>query len=73
MQVLPQPSNPSCGMSRCLDADSPLLVECAELLHGQALLSEGLQLPDPIKFSRQVADLMVRTLEPAQPGDSAET
>ena len=46
------------------DADSTLLRDCAELLHGQALLSEGLDLPNPLKFSRQVAELMVKTLQP---------
>lgn len=30
-----------------------------EILYGQALLTEGSNLPDPVKFSRQIADLMV--------------
>ena len=30
-----------------------------EILYGQALLTEGSVLPDPVKFSRQVADLML--------------
>ena len=45
------------------DVDNPSLVEYIELLHGQALLSEGLPLLDPVKFSRQVVDLMARTIE----------
>lgn len=31
----------------------------AEMLYSQALLNEGSTLPDPVKFSKQVADLMV--------------
>lgn len=46
-----------------VNADNPALVECIELLHGQALLSEGLPLHDPVKFSRQVVELMARTIE----------
>lgn len=38
----------------------PRLNDYIELLYGQALLSEGAQLPDPGKFSRLVADLMVK-------------
>ena len=34
----------------------------AELLYSQALLNEGSTLPDPFKFSRQVADLMVESM-----------
>lgn len=46
------------------DAKNTTLTDCAELLHGQALLSEGLDLPNPVKFSRQVTELMVKTLQP---------
>ncbi len=42
------------------DTSSPQIQEYAELLYGQALLAEGGQLPDPARFSRLVADLMVR-------------
>ncbi|MBC7466317.1 MAG: molecular chaperone HtpG [Bdellovibrio sp.] len=31
----------------------------ADILYSQALLTEGSTLPDPVKFSRQIADLMV--------------
>ena len=44
------------------DKDDPRLGEYAELLYGQALLSEGLQPPDPGAFSRKIADLMVKAL-----------
>lgn len=42
------------------DAGSPRVGEFAELLHGQALLAEGSVPPDPARFSRLVADLMVK-------------
>ncbi|WII70877.1 molecular chaperone HtpG [Bdellovibrio sp. 22V] len=35
----------------------------AEILYGQALLTEGSSLPDPVKFSQQVAELMVQAAE----------
>lgn len=41
------------------NAEDPALGDYAYLLYGQALLSEGGQLPDPAKFSRLVTDLMV--------------
>lgn len=43
------------------DEASSALGDLAELLYGQALLAEGGQLPDPGKFARLVADLMVKT------------
>ena len=58
--------NPSHAVLRKLqeiydrDSASPLLDEYAELLYGQALLAEGGQLHDPARFSRLVADLMVK-------------
>jgi molecular chaperone HtpG len=45
--------------------DDPLLRDYAELLFGQALLTEGSELPHPVQFSQHVAKLMVRALEPA--------
>ncbi len=36
-----------------------------EILYGQALLTEGSVLPDPVKFSRQVADLMIAASQKA--------
>ncbi len=42
------------------DPDSVRVGEYAKLLHGQALLTEGSPVPDPVEFSRLVADLMVR-------------
>ena len=41
------------------NGEDPLIGEYAELLFGQGLLTEGSELPDPVKFSRQVANLMV--------------
>ncbi len=40
--------------------EDPKLNDYAHLLHGQALLAEGSALPDPVDFSRRLADLMVR-------------
>ena len=44
------------------DPVDPRLADTAELLHGQALLAEGLQPPDPNAFSRKMADLIAKTL-----------
>ncbi len=38
----------------------------SEILFGQALLTEGSALPDPVKFSQQVANLMVQAAETAK-------
>ena len=43
--------------------EDPELAEFAQLLFGQALLTEGSELPDPVKFSQKVANLMVARLE----------
>lgn len=40
----------------------PEIAEYAQLLFGYALLAEGSELPDPARFNRSVADLMVKTL-----------
>lgn len=45
------------------DPDTPVVAEYAELLHGQAVLAEGGQLPDPAAFARRVAELMARAAE----------
>ena len=42
--------------------DDPLLDDYAQLLFGYGLLSEGAELPEPVKFNRAVADLMARGL-----------
>jgi len=42
------------------DPNDPRLGDYIDLLYGQALLAEGSQLPDPGRFSRLVADLMVQ-------------
>lgn len=44
---------------KMLDATPEQQAKWAEILFGQALLMEGTALPDPVKFSRQVADLMI--------------
>jgi molecular chaperone HtpG len=44
------------------DSADSRLADTAELLHGQALLAEGLQPPDPNAFSRKMADLITKTL-----------
>ncbi len=43
---------------RARKPDSPLLADAAELIYGEALLAEGLQLKNPAKFARAVAELM---------------
>jgi molecular chaperone HtpG len=44
------------------DRNDPSLGNYAELLLGYALLAEGSGLPDPVKFNRLVAELMVQAL-----------
>lgn len=38
-------------------------IKWADILFNQALLTEGSSLPDPVKFSRQIADLMVEVTQ----------
>lgn len=57
------PDHPVLGKLQVMfsdNAEDPRLAEYANLLHGQALLAEGSPLPDPVAFSKLVADLMVR-------------
>lgn len=42
--------------------DDPILAETAELLFAQALVAEGGEVPDPARFSRQLADMLTRAL-----------
>ncbi|WP_239310842.1 MULTISPECIES: molecular chaperone HtpG [unclassified Frankia] len=44
------------------EAESDVLTETAELLYGMALLAEGGELGDPSRFTRILADRLVRTL-----------
>ncbi len=44
------------------DPEDSRLTDTAELLHGQALLAEGLQPPDPNAFSRKMAELIAKSL-----------
>lgn len=45
------------------DAQDPKLADYAGLIYDQALLTEGSQIPDPLKFARQISELMVTTLQ----------
>jgi len=42
------------------DKDNPRLVDYCGLLYDQALLTEGSPIPDPLRFTRLVAELMVK-------------
>jgi len=44
------------------NADDPRLAELAELLFGYALLAEGSELPDPVSFTRRIAELMAHAV-----------
>jgi HSP90 family molecular chaperone len=44
------------------DSEGAALDEYADLLLGYALLAEGSELPDPVKFNRHMVNLMLRTL-----------
>jgi molecular chaperone HtpG len=44
------------------DKNDPALAQYAELLHGQAILAEGGQLPDPAAFSQRIAELLLRVV-----------
>ncbi len=55
--------NPSHPVFKKMAAASPeTQAKWSELLYSQALLNEGSSLPDPFKFSRQVAELMVQSM-----------
>ena len=47
------------------EPDSPFLERFSELLLGYGLLAEGSELPDPVKYNKLVADLMVQALATA--------
>jgi molecular chaperone HtpG len=42
------------------DQSDPILDDYANLLFGYGLIAEGAELPDPVRFNRAVADLMMR-------------
>jgi molecular chaperone HtpG len=44
------------------DKADPLLADYAQLLFGYALIAEGSELEDPVRFNRLVAELMARSL-----------
>jgi molecular chaperone HtpG len=45
------------------DPNDAGLANYAELLFGYALLAEGSELPDPVRFNRLVADIMLQSLK----------
>lgn len=45
---------------KMLQATPQQQTQWAEILYAQALLNEGSSVPDPVKFSQQIADLMVQ-------------
>lgn len=66
------PSHPLLGLMQNRfeqNKEDPIFADYAELLYGQGLLSEGTELPNPVKFSQQVANLMVQTLDKTNSGD----
>lgn len=44
---------------KLLNAEEAKRTEIAEVIYAQALLNEGTQLPDPVKFSKQLSKLMM--------------
>lgn len=44
------------------DKDDPTLKTYAELLFGYGLLAEGSEIPDPVNFNQQLAELMTNNL-----------
>lgn len=55
------PSHPV--FEKMLQATSEQQTQWAEILYNQALLNEGSTIPDPVKFSQQVANLMVQAAD----------
>ena len=45
------------------DKKDPKLSEYSELLYDQAVLAEGAQINDPVKFAQKMADLMAMEAE----------
>ncbi|MCE7936063.1 MAG: molecular chaperone HtpG [Chlorobi bacterium CHB2] len=58
------PDHPVLGKLLAMQSDNvsdPQLGDYIDLLYGQAILAEGGELPDPARFSRLVANLMVKS------------
>lgn len=55
------PSHPV--FEKMLQATAEQQTQWAEILYNQALLNEGSAIPDPVKFSQQVANLMVQAAD----------
>lgn len=47
-------------IQKMLDLNEEQIGKWSEILYGQALLNEGSQLPDPLKFSKLVSEMMTR-------------
>lgn len=52
--------------AKMLNATTEQQNQWSEILYAQALLNEGSSIPDPVKFSQQVADLMVQAADNAK-------
>ena len=55
------PNHPVVGVMQKLieeDPESPKLAQYTELLYGEALLTEGSPLPDPLAFVKSISSLM---------------
>ncbi|MNL06254.1 Chaperone protein HtpG [compost metagenome] len=55
------PSHPV--FEKMMKATPEQQTQWAEILYAQALLTEGSSLPDPVKFSQQIAQLMVQAAD----------
>jgi molecular chaperone HtpG len=55
------PSHPV--FEKMMKASPEQQTQWAEILYAQALLTEGSSLPDPVKFSQQIAQLMVQAAD----------
>jgi molecular chaperone HtpG len=42
--------------------DDPMLTSAADMVLGLALLAEGSELPDPVRFSRAASDLLDKVI-----------
>ncbi|HEY1079730.1 MAG TPA: molecular chaperone HtpG, partial [Bdellovibrio sp.] len=49
--------------AKMLKATTEQQSKWSEILYAQALLNEGSSIPDPVKFSQQVAELMVQAAD----------
>jgi molecular chaperone HtpG len=61
------------ALNACLGRDrhDPRLPDSAEMLYDQALLAEGGDIPDPLRFAQRIATLMAGSLGGHEPGGVA--